>query len=321
MTRAIRLAALLAVLIVAGAACSTPSDRALRRSLDPLPSAPPSTTEPASAPTSTTPPPCDPTASIEPGDIEPGAAIAQLRDHDRLVVGVDQGTYRWGFRDTTTGELSGLEVDLLKRIARELLGDENAIEFKTLTTANRITAVQNGDVDMVASLLTATCARWQQVDFSTVYFVAHQDVLVDEHSDIHTLDDLKGRTVCATRGSTSIANIAAKVPKATLYPVAARSDCMVALQDGTVDAITSDDTILRSFQRQELVPRTRQLGLDPSATESEPYAIAVNRDRPDLVRFVNRVLEDMRTDGSLLALYRVWLENGAPTVIPEATYR
>jgi polar amino acid transport system substrate-binding protein len=280
--------------------------------------APTSTAPPA--PTSTAPPPCDPTASIDPGDVEPAAAIAQLRDHDRLVVGVDQGTYGWGFRNTTTGDLSGLEVELLKRISREMFGDDRPIEFKTLTTANRITAVQHGDVDMVASLLTATCARWQQVDFSTVYFVAHQDVLVDEQSDIHTLEDLSGRTVCATRGSTSITNIARLVPKAKLHPVAARSDCLVALQDGTVDAITSDDTILRSFQRQELVPRTRQLGLDARATESEPYAIAVNRDHPELVRFVNRVLQAMRDDGSLRQLYTDWIQQ-PDTPFPAVSYR
>ena len=55
-----------------------------------------------------------------------------------------------------------------------------------------------------------------------------------------------GKTVCATQGSTSIANIARRVPKAKLHPVASRSECLVALQEGTVDAITSDDTILRS---------------------------------------------------------------------------
>ncbi len=92
--------------------------------------------------------------------------------------------------------------------------------------------MQDGRVDMVASLLTATCPRWNDVDFSTVYYDAHQDVLVDDTSTIHTLDDLTGKTVCATQGSTSIANIAKVVKNVMLYPVAARSDCLVALQEG-----------------------------------------------------------------------------------------
>ena len=102
---------------------------------------------------------------------------------------------------------------LLRRISHEIFrDDQDHLTFKTLTTAQRIDAVQAGKVDMVASLLTATCARWKDVDFSTVYYDAHQDLLVNLDSPIHTVADLAGQHVCATRGSTSIANIA-KVPR------------------------------------------------------------------------------------------------------------
>jgi polar amino acid transport system substrate-binding protein len=315
----LRVAATTALFALVVAACSTPSDNALHRSLGPLPDDAP-TTAPAST-TTTTPPPCDPTASFAPDGVTRDQALAELKDHDHLVVGVDQGTYGWGYRDPTTGQLTGLEVDLLKRISRELFGDDRPLVFKTLTTANRVPAVQHGDVDLVASLLTATCARWEDVNLSTVYYEAHQDVLVDLHSDIHTLQDLAGRTVCATQGSTSIANIARLVPTAKLYPVAARADCLVALQEGDVDAITSDDTILHAFQRQELEPQTRLLGLSASTTELEPYAVAVRQANSALVRFVNGVLEQMREDGSLHQLYTDWLGDEAPATIPIARYR
>ena len=320
MTRVLRLTVGLAVVGFVAAACATPSDTALHRSLAPLPGgAPTSASTPAPAPTSTTTPQCDPTASFTPGDVTADQAIAELRDHDHLVVGVDQGTFGWGFRNPRTGDLGGLEVDLLNRISHEIFGDERDVEFKTLTTADRIPAVQDGRVDMVASLLTATCARWKDIDFSTVYYDAHQDVLVDDTSKIHTLGDLTGKTVCATQGSTSIANIAKVVKDVKLHPVAARSECLVALQEGTVDAITSDDTILRGFQRQELVPRTRLLDLQ---IEQEPYAVAVRRGNEDLARFVNRVLDEMRADGSLHKLYVDWLgPEDAPAAVPDPSYR
>ncbi len=75
----------------------------------------------------------------------------------------------------------------------------------------------------------------------------------------------------------------------------------MALQDGEVDAITSDDTILKSFQAQEEENDTRLLG---QPLEDEPYAIAMPKGHEDLVRFVNDVLDHMRDDGSLEALYR-----------------
>jgi polar amino acid transport system substrate-binding protein len=311
--------ALVALLLVGAAlgasACASTSNEAMNRSLSPLPSTPQST----SAATSTTTPDttCNPVQSFAPDGTTTGPGLDKIRSNGVLVVGVDQGTTGWGYRDPRTGELKGLEVDLLEKIAGAILGDESKIKFKTVTTAQRIAAVQRGDVDMVASLLTATCARWRDVDFSTVYYDAHQDVMVNENSDITNVDDLAGRTVCATRGSTSIVNIAARVPKAILYPVDTRSDCLVALQEGEVDAITSDDTILRSFQAQERVLHTRLLG-PISEGEHEPYAIAMKQGNEDLVRFVNGVLQQMRDDRTLEQLYVKWLGVNAPAAPPSA---
>jgi polar amino acid transport system substrate-binding protein len=315
----LRVLAVTAGLALALVACSTPSQSALDRSLAPLPS-PPTTAAPT---TTTTPPPCtsDPTASFAPGDVTAAQARAELGNPDHLVVGVDQATYGWDFRDPRTGELSGLEVDLLERISQELFGPDHPLVFRTVTTAGRIPAVQQGDVDMVASQLSATCARQKLVDLSTIYYEAHQDVLVDNYSDIHSLQDLAGRKVCATQGSTSIQNIIRLVPTAKIHAVPTRSDCLVLLQEGTVDAITSDDTILRAFQRQEVVPQTRQLGLSAATTELEPYAIAMQHGHDDLTRFVNGVLDRMRADGSLQQLYDKWLGPDAPATVPAARYR
>ena len=303
------------MLMLLAAACTSTSNEALHRSLTPLPRQPQAT----SAPTMTTPDTtCDPQASFAPDGTTSGPGLDKIRTNKMLVVGVDQGTTGWGFRDPRTGNLDGLEVRLLKKIAGAILGDESKIKFKTVTTAQRIAAVQRGDVDMVASLLSATCARWYDVDFSTVYYEAHQDVLVNENSDIHTVADLADHIVCATRGSTSIERIHQMVPEARLHPVDARSDCLVALQEGEVDAITSDDTILRSFQAQERVLHTRLLGR--ITDQVEPYAIAMKRGTEDLVRFVNAQLQQMREDGELKGLYDSWLKQNAPEVPPAAVY-
>src|SRR5690349_1643897 len=168
----------------------------MHQSLEPLPqgaistSATPGTT----SPTTTTSPAdaCDPQASFEPAPGAPAPSVQSIKDRGHLIVGVDQGTPGWGFRDPRDAQLKGLEVDLLRRIAFDLFGDadEKRIVFKTLNTAQRIAAVQRGDVDMVASLLTATCERWQLVDFSSVYFVAKQALLVNKGSKIQSVDDL-----------------------------------------------------------------------------------------------------------------------------------
>jgi polar amino acid transport system substrate-binding protein len=302
--------------LVGLAACSSPSNSAVSRSLgaltDPTTTAAPSTT-------TTAPPPCDPRESFAPDPTLPTPSVTAIKNRGMLVVGVDQGTLNWGYRDPRNGTITGLDVDILRQIALAIFGsDPDAhLQFKTLTTAERVDAVKYGKVDMVASLLTANCDRWSDVDFSTVYYLAHQDVLVPVGSPVHTVTDLAGKTVCATRGSTSITRIHDVVPKAKIYPVDTRADCLVALQDGAVDAVTSDDTVLKSFQDQEEKNDTRLLD---QPLEDEPYAIAMPKHHEDFVRFVNGVLDRMRNDGSLEALYELWLKGDAPPAPPAPKY-
>jgi polar amino acid transport system substrate-binding protein len=307
------------VVLVGLAACSSPSNGAVSRSLGAL-TDPTTTTAAPSPATTTAPTPCDPRASFAPDPTGPMPTVKAIKDRNKLVVGVDQGTLNWGYRDPRDGTIKGLDVDILRQIALAIFGsdpDDVHLQFKTLTTAERVQAVESGKVDMVASLLTATCDRWNDVDFSTVYYDAHQDVLVPIGSPVHTVAALAGKTVCATRGSTSITKIQQQVPKAKIYPVDTRADCLVALQDGQVDAITSDDTILSSFQAQEEKNDTRLLR---QPLENEPYAIAMPKHHEDLVRFVNDVLDHMRNDGSLEFLYRKWLGDDAPAIPPAPTY-
>ncbi len=309
------------VVLVGLVGCSSPSNRAVSRSLGAL-TDPTTTTAAPSSPTTTAPATCDPRESFAPDPTLPTPTVDAIFQRNMLVVGVDQGTLNWGYRDPRDGTINGLDVDILRQIALAIFGsDPDAhLQFKTLTTAERIQAVKSGKVDMVASLLTATCDRWKDVDFSTVYYEAHQDVLVRVGSPVHTVAALAGKTVCATRGSTSITKIQQQVPKAKIHPVDTRADCLVALQDGEVDAVTSDDTILSSFQAQEEKDHTRLLG---QPLENEPYAIAMPKDaqhHEDLVRFVNDVLDRMRNDGSLAFLYQRWLGDDAPTAPPAPVY-
>jgi len=303
-----------AIALVGLAACSSPSSGAVSRSLGALTDPTTTTTPASSTPTTTAQANCVPPASFAPDPTLPTPTVDAIRNHGTLVVGVDQGTLNWGYRDPRDGSIKGLDVDILRQIALAIWGSDpdQHLQFETLSTAERIQAVKSKKVDMVASLLTETCARWKDVDFSTVYYDAHQDVLVPADSPVHTLADLAGKTVCATRGSTSIANIQKQVSTVKLYPVDTRADCLVALQDGEVDAITSDNTILASFQAQEAKGQTRPLGL---SLEPEPYAIAMPKDpqhHEDLVRFVNSVLARMRNDGSLESLTQCWLSATPP---------
>ena len=111
-------------------------------------------------------------------------------------------------------------------------GDPRKIEFKAITTAQRLPYVQQGRVDVVADAVTIRCDRLKDVAFSTVYYDAGQRILVPKASSARGIGDLGHKRVCATVGSTALQNIAASRSHPIPYPVAQRTDCLVALQEG-----------------------------------------------------------------------------------------
>jgi len=295
-----------AALILSG--CAGSSGRAARIALAALHAAAPPVTSAGTPPAPNV--SCkDVTASLRPparmpapGHMPAGSFMAKIRRQGRLIAGVDQNTLLFAYFNPLDGQIEGLEIDLLRQVAEAIFGNPNAIEFKALSTAERLPAVAGGSVDIVADAITVTCARRQQVDFSNVYYNAGQRLLVPTNSPIHSLQDLGGKRVCATIGSTSIQTLESLNPRAIPYPVPQRTDCLVALQEGKVDAVTSDDTILLGFIAQD--PYTKMIG--PSFAP-EPYAMAISKAHPDFVAFVNGVLAHLRADGELERIYQRWL--------------
>jgi polar amino acid transport system substrate-binding protein len=165
--------------------------------------------------------------------------------------------------------------------------------------------------------MTITCARAEQIAFSTEYFDAHQRLLVPKDSPIQGPGDLAGKRVCSQVDTTSLATAARVAPAATLLGVQNWDDCLVAIQQGQTDAVTTDDSILAGMAVQD--PNLHLVG--PSL-ENEPYGIGVNKSREDLVRAVNASLDRIRRDGTWEALYRKWFNVlGVAPSPPEPRYR
>ena len=242
----------------------------------------------------------DATASYAPSNglsIPSGSSMAQIRANGVLKVGVDQNTYLFGYRDPSTNDLTGFDVGIAREIARAIFGDPSKIQYKAITSEQRVPFVQQGEVDMVVRTMTMNCARWKDVAFSSEYFHANQQIAVyGDHKVVETLEELAGERVCAATGSTSIRKIADSA--ATPVAVPEWTDCLVMLQQGTVDAISTDNAILAGFAAQD-----EQVKLSSSALSEEPYGIAISLEREDLVRYVNAVLEDLRGNGTWASLY------------------
>ncbi|MET8248478.1 glutamate ABC transporter substrate-binding protein [Streptomyces sp. NPDC005202] len=249
--------------------------------------------------------------SLSPSGAE-GDTIRAIRARGYLSVGVDQNSYRWGYRNpnNSSGELEGFDIDLVHRIAHDILGNENKVQFRAIPTNERIPAIKSGRVDMVVRTMTITCDRLTQVAFSAPYFLTGQQVLAPKTSAITGYDrTLAGRKICSAKGSTAYDQLSAdrktgKLPASTdiSTTVPNQLDCLVRLQLGEVDAVVTDGALAASQAAQDPT-----VALKGGTFTQEYYGVAMKRGADDLVRQVNRILENYRKDGGWKTSYDKWL--------------
>ncbi|MGW6203209.1 glutamate ABC transporter substrate-binding protein [Streptomyces sp. NPDC055089] len=285
----------------------------------------------------------DPEASLLPGRAE-GDAIKRIKDRGKLIAGVDQNSFQWGFRNPESGNLEGFDIDLVRAIAKDILGSPDKVIFRAIPTNQRIAALQNDKVDVVVRTMTINCARLDQVSFSTAYFQAGQQVLApkedpkkDPAKDKPITgfnSSLAGKRVCTAEGSTAYEALekesfgsvfkdehdgsAADEDKLT---VPNQLDCLVRLQMGEVDAVVTDNALAAGQAAQD--PAVELKGA-PFTTEY--YGVATKKGADDLVSRVNKVLVDYRAGGAespWMQSYRNWLKDGLPgiTAPPAPKYR
>jgi len=261
---------------------------------------------------------CDLTASLRPfgNSADAAEAVENIKARGRLIVGLDIGSNLFSFRDPITGEITGFDVDVAGEIARDIFGTPSQVEYRILSSADRVTALQNNQVDIVVKTMSITCERKKLVNFSTVYLVANQRILAPRDSTISQASDLSGKRVCAVKGTTSLRRIQEIDPSPIVIQVVTWADCLVALQQRQVDAVSTDDSILAGLVAQD--PYLHIIG--PSMNE-EPYGIGINLENTGLVRFVNGTLDRIRREGTWNTLYRKWLTVlGAPPAPPVPRY-
>ncbi|MER5430546.1 glutamate ABC transporter substrate-binding protein [Streptomyces sp. NPDC002588] len=253
-----------------------------------------------------------------------GETIAKIKarqgEKRKLIVGVDQNSYRWGYRDPNNSgaELEGFDIDLVHRIAKDILGDPKAVLFKAIPTDQRIPALQAHRVDMVVRTMTITCDRLGKVAFSAPYFKTGQQVLAPRSSTITGYNDtLANKKVCTAASSTANRTMTedrdkgSPIPSSVdiVPPVPNQLDCLVRLQLGEVDAVVTDGALAASQAAQD--PTVKLMGA-PFTTEY--YGVAMNKDADDLVRRVNQILVDYRANGWQES-YDTWL---SATLGPDA---
>ncbi|CAM5557030.1 glutamate ABC transporter substrate-binding protein [Streptomyces atroolivaceus] len=282
----------------------------------------------------------DPEASLPASDAD-GPSIRKIRERGKLIAGVDQNSFQWGYRNPhrnpeAGGTLEGFDIDLVRAIAKDILGDPQAVIFRAIPTNQRIAALEHDKVDVVVRTMTINCRRATQVSFSTAYFQAGQQVLAPKGSTISGYDEsLKGKRVCTAEGSTAYDALDEQSFGAVykdehdeteldedLLTVPNQLDCLVRLQLGEVDAVVTDNALAAGQAAQD--PAVELKGAGPFTTEY--YGVAAKLGADDLVARINHVLVAYRQGGDnspWMKSYRAWLSEGLPGITgpPAPKYR
>ncbi|MFF4320821.1 glutamate ABC transporter substrate-binding protein [Streptomyces sp. NPDC001568] len=216
---------------------------------------------------------------------------------DKVVIGIKFDQPGVGLK-TPDGKYTGFDVDVATYVAKELGYQPDQIEFKQAISAERENLISNGDVKFIVASYSINDKRKEKVDFAGPYLLAHQDLLVRaDDTSITKPEDLNKKKLCSVTGSTSAQNVKTKLaPEADLKESAGYSECLTGLESKTIDALTTDNSILAGYAAQEKNKgKFKLVGLNMS---NENYGIGLKKGDKDLQTKINTALKKMVSDGS-----------------------
>jgi glutamate transport system substrate-binding protein len=255
------------------------------------------TVAPTVAPTTAAPAaPATTAAPAAPADTSGGATLDAIRKKGKITIGTKWDVPLIGLKNPVTGDVQGFDVEIAKIIAKDIFGtDKGKIEYVEAISANRIPFITDNKVDLILSTFSITDARKAQVDFAGPYYIAGQDLLIYkiDAGSIKSAADLNGKKVCAQTGSTSITNLKAAAPSASILDLPTTANCVEALKDGRVDAVSTDDTLLSGFA--EKFPAFALVGKQFSV---EKYGVGLKKGDTAFRNYLNDVIEKSFKDGS-----------------------
>lgn len=203
------------------------------------------------------------------------------------------------FEMTENDTYVGFDIDLAKAIGQKIGRD---VEIKAMGFDALIPALKSGQIDLIASAMSATDERKKQVDFTDPYYIGGSVIVVrNDNTDIHGWDDIKGRNVAVQAGSKP-ADFAEK-QGAILKQFDANYQCLQELQSGSSEAVAIDKAVALYYISKGGLSDLKVVGEPKKLAGS---AMAVNKGHEDELKQINEALKEMKKDGTYTQLYKKW---------------
>ena len=257
--------------------------------------------------------------AIDPAPAERIDTLKRIRDSGTVTIGVREASVPFSYIDAQK-QPQGYSVDLCLKVAdaikTELKLPRLDVRFVPVTSANRIAMVKDGKVDLECGSTTNTRDRQKDVAFAYTTFVAGIKMLAKKSSNIASVEDLRGKTIVVTKGTTSEKMLKQmnddRVLKLTILEAKDHNESFAAVADGRAVAFPMDDVLLyglisKSSRPDDFAVVGRYLSV-------EPYAIMLRKDEPGFERLVDRTLNEMFQNGEVRRVYARWFSTKELTV-------
>ncbi|AZE70521.1 Amino acid ABC transporter, substrate-binding protein [Pseudomonas synxantha] len=241
---------------------------------------------------------CDKKAEEPAKPVAAASYIDKIKARDKLIVGVFTDKPPFGFVDEA-GRYVGFDTDIGRQFAKDLLGDENKVEFVAVEPASRIPFLQSDKVDLILANMTVTPERKEAVDFTNPNLKVAVQALVPNDSAVRRLDDLATRATIVTTGTTADIWLTKNHPDWKLLKFEKNSESLQALSAGRGDAYAQDNLVLFSWAKQNPGYRV----LEEKLGDEAPIAPAVKKGNIELRDWVNAELAKLGEEKFLLKLY------------------
>lgn len=226
------------------------------------------------------------------------SSIEQIKKNDVIRVGVFADNPPFGYVDSQ-GKNQGFDIAIAKHIAKDLLGDENKIEYVVTEAANRVEFLKSDKVDVVLASFSVTPERKEVVDFAEPYLKASLGIASSQKNPINSVADLENKTLIVNKGSSSDSYFTKNYPKVKLLKFEQNTDAFNALKDGRGDAISQDSTYALAWAAQNpgYVVGIPQIG------NEDFIAPAVRKGNVELLNWLNTEIKQLRKSGEIQKIY------------------
>lgn len=242
----------------------------------------------------------------KPSSFAAGTQMEAIQKRGKLIVGVKDDFPLFGIRNPVSGKLEGMDIEIAQQLAKALTGSADNIQYVVVNSDNREAFLQQHKVDVVIATYPPNPKRIKKVDFAGPYLMSPISTMVrKDYNKINSTNDLSGKNICVTTGSTVETLLPKDVPGAKVVSLGTITDCMQALEQNRVDGVTTTESLLLGLMSQN--PGKFKIANGNLLKDGKPHtdndSIGLPKGEKAFHDYLDTFLKDLGTSGEWKKIY------------------